>query len=266
MSVVQDVLKRHDYTFDIVGPTTINLDGGPLNMCPILELKEDGVSFTCPISYYATDEQCTLILERCQKNRVRIWYTEFGWGPCISDSGAGGISAFLPASVIFDVNRAELLITAHYSLDEKSLMMAPDDFYDTLKLIEGYALALRNQTIGTIIYDRMVKIKTEPSDPRSLFYCFLLLYCYRNKDAKAQHWLMVDFNDVKTMLGYGREVVLYPSLTAETFDGLVYEMENAFRADLSPEEAFDIIVTLTLPESCIPAFKQMYVCNHTIIK
>ena len=62
---------------------------------------------------------------------------------------------------------------------------------------------------------------------------------------------MVDFNDVKTMLGYGREVVLYPSLTAETFDGLVYEMENAFRADLSPEEAFDISVTLTLPERCI---------------
>lgn len=250
MSVVQDILKRHKCSFDIVSPSTINLDGWPLNMCPVLELKEDGISFICPISYYVTDEQRALILESCQKNRARIWYSEFGCGLCIRDSGDGGISAVLPESVIFDENREDLLITAHFSLDGKSIMAAPDGFYDTLQLIEGYALALRNQTIGAIIYDRMVKTKTDPSDPRTLFYCSLLLYCYRNKEAKAQYWLMVDFNDVKTMLEYGREVVFYPSLTAETFDGLVYEMGNAFRDDLSPEEKFDILVTLTLPENC----------------
>ena len=63
ISVVQDILKQHDYSFDITGPTTFNLDGWPLNMCPVLEFMEDGMSLACPIAYYVTDEQRDLILD-----------------------------------------------------------------------------------------------------------------------------------------------------------------------------------------------------------
>lgn len=62
MSVVKDVLKRHDDIFDIIEPTTINLDGFPFNMCPVLRFTEDGISLSCPIAYYVTDEQRDLIL------------------------------------------------------------------------------------------------------------------------------------------------------------------------------------------------------------
>lgn len=259
MSVVQDVLKRHDYTFDTVGPTTVNLDGWPLNMCPVLELTEDGISLSCPIAYYVTDGQRDLILDICQKNKTRVWYTDFEWWPFIreTDESGEGKSTILPEGIIFDDNRKELLISANYSFDAESIMATPEEFYNTLCLIEGYARGFRvqNKDILSIIYDRMVKTKTSPSDPRSLFFCSLLLY-YRNNE--AHHWLMVDFNDVKTLLRHGREAVFYPSLTADSFDELVHKMENTFRGDLSPEEHFDIIVTLTLPESFRSSLEEAY--------
>lgn len=259
ISVVQDILKQHDYSFDITGPTTFNLDGWHLNMCPVLEFMEDGMSLACPIAYYVTDEQRDLILDSCRNNKKRVWYTDFGWGPYIReiDESGDGKSAVLPESVIFDDNREELLISAKYSFDAGSIMAKHEEFYNTLCLIEGYARGFRvqNKDILSIIYDRMVKTKTSPSDPRSLFFCFLLLY-YRNNE--AHHWLMVDFNDVKTLLRHGREAVFYPSLTAESFDELVHKMENTFRGDLSPEDHFDIIVTLTLPESFRSSLEEAY--------
>ena len=72
ISVVQDILKQHDYSFDITGPTTFNLDGWPLNMCPVLEFMEDGMSLACPIAYYVTDEQRDLILDSCRNNKMKI--------------------------------------------------------------------------------------------------------------------------------------------------------------------------------------------------
>ncbi len=259
MSVVQDVLKRHDYTFDIVGPTTVNLDGWPLNMCPVLKLTEDGISLSCPIAYYVTDEQRDLILDNCQKNKTRVWYTDFGWGPFIRETDENGEckSAILPEGIIFDDNHKELLISANYSFGAESIMATPEEFYNTLCLIEGYARGFRvqNKDILSIVYDRMVKTKTSPSDPRSLFYCSLLLY-YRNNE--AHHVLMVDFNDVKALLRRGRELVFYPSLTAESLDGLVNKMENTFREDLTPEDQFDIIVTLTIPEKFRSALEEAY--------
>lgn len=259
MSVVKDVLKRHDDIFDIIEPTTINLDGFPFNMCPVLRFTEDGISLSCPIAYYVTEEQRDLILDICKKNKTRVWYTDFGWGPFISetDESGEGKSAILPEGIIFDVNHEEQLITANYSFDAEGIMATPEEFYHTLNLIEGYARVFRihNQDIHSIIYDRMVKTKTNPSDPRSLFLCSLLLY-YRNNE--AHHWLMVDFNDVKALLRRGRELVFYPSLIAESFDGLVNKMENTFREDLTPEDQFDIIVTLTLPESFRSSLEEAY--------
>lgn len=78
---------------------------------------------------------------------------------------------------------------------------------------------------------------------------------------------MVDFEDVKTSLEYSKELVFYPSLESGSFDGLVQEMESAFRPDVSLDEPYGIIVTLTLPNDFVEiekvyALRQQFAADY----
>lgn len=266
MTVVQSILKRHDSFYEVINSSTIHLNRFPLNMCSVLDFTDDGVSFTCPIAYYVTDEQRDLLLDSCKKNKTKLWYSGFGWGPNIGecDDSCNAKYASLPDDILFEDRQDALMVVAHSLFARDIILSTPEEFYNSLKLIDDYALALRNQELPSIIYSRMVKTITDPLDPRSLFYSYLLLY---RRSSEAHNWLMVDFEDVKTSLEHSKELVFYPSLESGSFDGLLQEMESAFRPDVSLDEPYGIIVTLTLPNDFVEiekvyALRQQFAADY----
>ncbi len=243
MLAVQKILKRHKTYYKVVNESTLHLDGFPLNMYPVLKMTDDGISFICPIAYYMISEQRDAILDCCNNNR-RVGYSVYGWHTFFDECDDSGKVTILPGCITFEDQRENLLIVARTFIDGDSFYSKPEELYELITLIDDYASALRSQKLPQIIYSRMVKTNTDPSDPRSLLYCFLLL-TYRKAEAKP--WMVVDFNDVKVALRNSREIIFYPSLSAKTFDVLIHEIEKSFYSDLLPEEPFVIVVTLTLP-------------------
>ena len=233
LSAVQDILNRHGEWFDVIEPGSIRLDGFPLEMFPILEITEKGVSFLCPVAYYETEEQCSAILDCCNKNR-RIAYDDFGWGA----------SAILPESVSFLARIETQEVVARTFFDGDEILADPEEFLSSIDRIKGFSLAIRNEKLFPVIYGRMPKTIIDPSAPKALFYCILFL------TGKGEEPLLpIDFNDVKTAFKHCKQLVFYPSLSADSIDGLLSKMEEACRGDLLPEERFGLIVSLSIPNN-----------------
>ena len=233
LSAVQDILKRHGEWFDVIEPGRIRLDGFPLKMFPILEITEKGVSFLCPVAYYETEEQCSAILDCCDKNR-RIAYDDFGLGA----------SAILPESVSFLARKETQEVVAQSFFDGDEILAAPEKFLSSIDRINGFSLALRNEKLFPVIYGRMPKTTIDSSAPRALFYCSLILA------RKGEEPLLpIDFNDVKTAFKHCNQLVFHPSLSADSIDGLLSKMEEACRGDLLPDERFGLIVSLSIPKN-----------------
>ena len=259
MSAVQDILKRHDMLFDVVDAATIRFGSSYINMYSVLEVSDVGASYTCPLSYYVSDAQRDAILDMCDSNR-RIPVSEYDLGAIIDGCGD---SKDLPENAVFEDNRYDRMVVVHTVFDKSEIFETPEVFYDTIATVEGFSMALRNRELPGIIYDRMPKTLTDASDPRTLFYCSLMLN-YRN--SYASRWFGVDFNDVKTCLRLSRESVFYPSMSSDTFDGIVKEMESAIMEEISQEEPFGIIVTLTIPKKYMPEIQNVYSLRHKIGK
>lgn len=232
-SAVQDILNRHGAWFDVIEPDFIRLDGFPLEMFPVLEITEKGVSFLCPVAYYETEDQCSAILDCCDKNR-RIAYDDFGLGA----------SANLPESVSFLARKETQEVVARTFFDRDDILADPEKFLSSIDLITGVSLALRNEKLFPVIYGRMPKTAIDSSDPRALFYCNLFL----NGKGEETLW-PIDFNDVKTAIKHCKQLVFHPSLSADSIDGLLLKMEEACRGNLLPEERFGLIVSLSIPNS-----------------
>ncbi|MBQ6175726.1 MAG: hypothetical protein IJK29_00870 [Bacteroidales bacterium] len=231
LSAVQDILKRHGEWFDVIEPGRIRLDGFPLEMFPVLEITEKGVSFLCPVAYYETEEQCSAILDCCDKNR-RIAYDDFGLGT----------SANLPESVSFLARKESQEVVARTFFDGDGILADPEEFLSSIDRIKGFSQALRNEKLFPVIYCRMPKTTIDSSAPRALFYCSLILA------RKGEEPLLpIDFNDVKTAFKHCKQLVFHPSLSADSIDGLLSKMEEACRGDLLPDERFGLIASISLP-------------------
>lgn len=238
ISLVQDVLKRHDCFFDVINENTLQLHSFD-SMSPIFEISCSGVALTCPIAYYETDEQCNAVLELCEEYR----HAPDDLSP-FSDKHDNPLRQNLPEDARFEIFQEQRLIVVSSFFSQASILEDSEMFYSAASSMTNYLTDLYRM-ISRAIYDRMPKTITEPTDPRSVFYSAMLLI-YHIEDARP--WRMVDFIDVKVSFRHSYIVFFYPSLTADSYDDLVTEIENCFQKDISANEPFQMVISLTLPQ------------------
>ena len=244
LSFIRNILERNDCFFDIVHESTIRLSSY-LNMWPIIEVTNEDVSLTCPVAYYVTDEQCAAILNTCNTNR-QVWFTEFGWGPCLGDceDTAKVVFKYVPESVVFDDLTGSHLIVARSSYKREAIIADPDEFYDSISLIIGYAELLRREKLFQVVYNKMPKLYCDPKDPMSLFYCFLFLY----GNQAGKQVLPIDWFDVITSHEYCKQSVFYPSILSDSFENLVSRMSEMIEEDVLQNEPYGLLLSVTLPD------------------
>lgn len=240
ISLVQDVLKQHNCLFDVINGNTLQLHSFD-SMSPIFEISCSGVALTCPIAYYETDEQCSAVLELCEEYRHALDDSSFG---PFSDEDDNPPRQYLPEDARFEIFREQRLIVISSFFSQASIVEDSEIIYSSASSMTSYQTDIHRK-ISRAIYDRMPKTMTEPTDPRSVFYGAMLLI-YHIEDARP--WRMVDFIDVKIAFRHSNILYFYPSLTADSYDELITSIENSLKKDISANEPFQMVVSLTLPQ------------------
>ncbi len=240
ISLVQDVLKRHNCLFDVINENTIHLDSFD-SMSPIFEITGSRVALTCPVAYYETEEQCNAILKICEENRQLLDDSSFG---PFSDENDNPLRQYLPEDARFENLCEQRLINVSSVFSRDSIIESPETFYSVVSSMPRYPKALYGK-ISPAIYGRMPKTIVKSTEARAFFYSSMLLQ-YRGEEASS--WRMVDYNDIRTAIRHSDFLYFYPSLTYDSYEGLVKEIEKSFRKDISTNEPFQMVVSLTLPQ------------------
>lgn len=249
LQVIQDAMKRHYVFFDVVDAFTLRLDS-TIDMYPVIKIIDDGVVFTCPLAYYETEEQQQGLLKMFESSR-QIWYDEAGLGPFMGECNEPSTRVeTLPEGLVFKVNQTRRLISAFLTFKPDFILSNPNEFSSALKTVCWYPNASKRQ-ISQVIYKSMSKTVTDSADPKSFFYCTMLLN-YRNQgNSETVPWIAVDWQDVRTTIKKSNQLIFYPSLLSDSFEGLVTKMERVFIKDLAINEPYGIIMVLTLPQKCL---------------
>ena len=246
MSAVKKAFLQRDISFEDVNDTVLRFPS-VVKMYPLLKVTDDGVAFTCPLAYYETEEQHRGLLVLFENAR-QVWYDEAGWGPFIGECNEPNARfENLPDDLIFEDNPEQRLISAYVFFNPDYILDSPEEFSSTIFTICWYPVATRIQ-ICEVINKSMVKTITEPDDPKSYFYCTMLLYYRITNNNQTSPWLAVDWEDVRTSIKISKQLIFYPSLLADSSDGLIKEMEKTIQKDVPDNEPYGLIVTLTVPK------------------
>lgn len=245
MSVVKQTLKRHDCFFNVVDGSTLYIDSF-LNIPLVLSITSSSVNISGPLAFYETDEQCAAILEICKNSRT-LWCDEWSYYINLQDSNAPQvIQSQLPDGLTFVNSYDDHRINASLFYERDYIIADPEALYSTVSVILRYRDALMDR-LYPVLYDTMPKLYTEPMDPKSLFFCYLFLYC-----KNGTHCVMpIDFNDVRTSFRFSKHLVLYPKLKAESLKELALQMHKFLSEEIIPSEPFGLLMSVTVPNNTI---------------
>lgn len=247
-SLIRDTLKKHNVLFDAVDSTTIRLHSN-LGMLPIITISNDDVAYNYPLAYYETEGQRRGLLGLFE--HTRNLQNNDGWELVALDSNMQETRAKgLPSDVIFKDSIDSKLLSAFISFKLDYINDRPEELLSVISSISSYSKAVRSQICETV-YTGMTKLVTDPADPKSFFFCMLLLSYRIHCSISHVPLRALDWTDVIHSIRRSRQVVFYPSLSADSFDGLMGEMKRMINNDRTTNEPYGIIATLTLPEQCL---------------
>lgn len=250
MAAVKKALLLQDCDsvwFDDVNETTLRFHS-VMRMEPVLEVTDDRGELTCPLAYYETEEQRIGLLELFEASR-QVWHNEAGRRPSLGASNEPN-SRFedLPAGIIFKEYSEQRLISAYMSFTPDYVIERPHKFASAIFMINRYPDEIRSRICETI-YTRMTKTVTFGQETRSYFFCMMMLSLsyYRNE---THLWAPMDWADLTCQIENCRQMIFYPSVSADSPEWLYNEILGSYKNDVSSYDHINIVMTLTVPGNC----------------